>query len=289
MKKYYRLLASCAILLLLKGLHTIYSRYPNEHNLVSTCRNQVAFEHKILLATLLTDGPNYTYSAIKLLKSVIKASDTIKFDKLVLELTNKPLAADLKAKLMQVGWKICQVDRIAPRDEENTYPRFRDQFTKLHLWNMTEYDAVLYMDSDAFVVGKIDELLNVHTHLNSQNHRIAGASDIWQGTWLNKFNMGIFSIKPNGTELRRLLELKKDPTLYFDPRMSEQEFLNVVYQNQWYNFGFANNANLLAFKEVRDYWYKHNNTINVIHYTVNKPWECEEYYKEVCDLWRNFE
>ena len=112
--------------------------------------------------------------------------------------------------------------------------------------------------------------------------------DIYAGNWKLNFNMGVFVIKPNQTELFRLLELKNDPKFNFDVAQAEQGFLNVVYKNLWYEIGFENNANLAVYSQKRDYWNGKKNFINIIHYTMEKPWACSDAYKVPCDLWIQF-
>ena len=111
---------------------------------LSSCKNKVKKNNEKSIWTFLTDGEGYHESAVKLIKS-IKAHTTVHdFDTLVLEIKEKPLPDTVKQSLISNGWQICQVDRIAPRDEANTFDRFRDQFTKLVLWNFTEYNSIYY-------------------------------------------------------------------------------------------------------------------------------------------------
>ena len=101
--------------------------------------------------------------------------------------------------------------------------------------------------------------------------------------------MGVFIVKPNKTEFERLIALKKNPEFKFETTMSEQGFLNVAYQNQWHEIGFENNANLAVYSQKHEYWLEKSSDINIIHYTMEKPWSCGNTYKDVCDLWRNFQ
>ena len=254
---------------------------------IYSCINELEYNSNISIWTMLTDDDNYALSAIKLLKSIKQNVDSIKFDSIILELKEKPLKENIKAMLSKEGWSFCVIDRIKPRDEENTLPRFRDQFSKLILWNMTEYKSLLYFDSDTFVIKNINNLLNSFQYLND-SLRIGCTRDIRSGKWQSTFNMGIFTIKPNKTEYERLIRLKDDQNLKFETKMSEQGFLNVVYQNQWYDFGFIYNANLAVYSELNNYWREYENNISVIHYTIKKPWACSNKYKIVCDKWRLF-
>ena len=239
--------------------------------------------------TFLTDDSNYVTSAIKLLKSIEKNLDNVQsVDKIIMELTEKPLKDEMKNKLLNAGWTICQVNRIAPRDEANTYPRFRDQFTKLVLWKMVEYKAIVYLDSDTFVVGKLNSLLNAHKNLDGKPYAVACTRDIRAGVWQDAFNMGVFSVRPNLTEFERLIVLKNDQNFKFETTMSEQGFLNVVYKDKWFEIGFENNANLAVYSQIKSYWMERDKQINVIHYTMEKPWACGPAYKDPCDKWRSF-
>jgi alpha-N-acetylglucosamine transferase len=271
--------------------HTIFKNKRSKLKKIylESCSNKVKFENEISVWTLLTDNLNYAKSAVKLLKSIELNSKELKFDKVILELKEKKLNPELRHLLVnKSGWKICQVNKISARDEQNTFARFRDQFTKLILWNMTEYKSVVYFDSDTFVINNIVSLLEVYKRINN-TYKIAVTKDIRGGKWMNTFNMGVFSIKPNRSEFNRLIQLKSDKNLKFETKMSEQGFLNVVYKNKWFDFGFENNANLAVYSQKRKFWDENESKINVIHYTMNKPWDCSARYIKICDKWKNFD
>ena len=255
---------------------------------LSSCKNKVIQKNKKSIWTFLTDGDGYHKSAVKLIKSIKNHTSVHDYDTIVLEIKEKPLKESVKELLSSNGWQICQVDRIAPRDESGTFGRFRDQFTKLILLNFTEYEAVYYFDSDTLVIGNIDLFLNTHKNLNN-SIRIGVTRDIFASEWKSTFNMGVFVIKPNKDEFLRLIKLKLDPKFIFTTAQSEQGFLNVAYKDQWYEIGFENNANLAVYSQKPDYWKERENEINVIHYTMQKPWDCTDEYKAVCKLWQDFD
>ena len=134
---------------------------------LSSCKNRVEKNFEKSVFTLLTDGENYYKSAVVLIKSIKAHTDFHDYDTVVLEIKEKPLNESTKELLSMYGWKICQVDRIAPRDEAKTHRTFRDQFTKLIIWNFTEYEAIYYFDSDTFVIRNIDSFLNIHKNFDS--------------------------------------------------------------------------------------------------------------------------
>jgi hypothetical protein len=225
--------------------------------------------------TMLTDGEGYVTGGVTLGLSVLRHSSK-PLDLVVLELAGKPLSTQAWQRLQSVGWQRCVVEHIAPLDEQGTFSRFRDQFTKLRLWGMTEYGTVLYLDSDALVIRSIDELLQ--TDLGKDT--IGAAADFGEGLWRLTFNMGVFLIRPNTAEYQRLLRLQKDGSVDFEG------FLNVVYKDQWYDIGFRNNANVAIYSQLRSYWETHEQDICVIHYTMVKPWDCSTEYDQLCILWR---
>jgi lipopolysaccharide biosynthesis glycosyltransferase len=260
----------------------------DETNIVlNSCKNSVKKEYSKSIWTFLTDNEAYLNSAIKLIKSIKNHTTRHDFDFLIMEIKEKPISESLKTEIEKAGWKICRVDRIAPRDEANTFGRFRDQFTKLVLWNFTEYDAIYYFDSDTFAIKSLDSYLNIHKNFNS-SIKIGVSRDIRAGRWQSSFNMGVFVIKPNHTEFNRLIRLKSDDSVKFETAMSEQGFLNVVYKDQWYEIGFENNANLAAYSQIPDYWKQRQDNISVIHYTMNKPWACSAEYMPICKYWLDF-
>eukprot|EP00284_Hemiselmis_tepida_P017536 CAMPEP_0174923918 /NCGR_PEP_ID=MMETSP1355-20121228/6900_1 /TAXON_ID=464990 /ORGANISM="Hemiselmis tepida, Strain CCMP443" /LENGTH=3102 /DNA_ID=CAMNT_0016169659 /DNA_START=138 /DNA_END=9443 /DNA_ORIENTATION=+ len=239
-------------------------------------------EHRTSVWTMLTDDANYVTGAVVLGHSFLLNSN-LAFDLVVMELKSKPLGLDAWARLREVGWKRCVVSRIAPLDEEGTFPRFRDQFTKIQLWRMTAYDKILYLDADTLVVKSPDLLLQ--TDLGW--HAIGAAKDIRAGEWVSTFNMGVFLLRPNLIEFRRLSDLQKAGTIAFETTMCEQGWFNEVYKNMWHDIGFVHNANLASYVQDHQAWNSFSSNIRIIHFTMNKPWTaCEEAYQPVCEMWQ---
>ena len=270
-----------SILIVLCIASTIFFRFSH-----STLKKATASTRpKILISTMLTDDfDKYYLGAEKLIKSIKTATGTDDVEFKILELDSRPVQDQaIRNALLRAGWSFLRLPRIPPRNDEKTHSRFRDQFTKLHYWNMTEYERVLYLDSDCAVVGNLDELLS----MNITSKPLWATRDIRDGRWADTFNLGVFVIRPSSSEFLRLMRDKDDKLVVFEELMSEQGFLNAVYHGQWGEIGFRNNANLGVYTDDRQYWGKHEAGINVIHFTMSKPWECSSPYEAVCEMWKN--
>jgi glycogenin glucosyltransferase len=252
--------------------HEIYARN-TAHSDLSLCHN-IDFKptHKRAVWTMLTDDPHYVNSTLKLGRSLRTHTSDVEFDMVWMELSHKPLSHDAWTCLREVGWQRCVVHRIVPLDETSIQmyePRFLDQFTKLHLWSMTMYETLVYLDSDTLTLRSIRHLL----HHNMSNKSIAAVAQTWHGMFQG-FNMGVFVIRPSRQEYERLLEIQRDPAVQFEAHWAEQGLLNVVYKDKWDDLGFANNALAWTSWQRSAYWREQYPTINVIHYVGLKPWTC---------------
>ena len=102
-----------------------------------------------------------------------------------------------------IGWTTQYVNRIDPGIPGSvTFYRFQKQFTKLHIFNMVQYQRILYLDTDVLVVGDISPLLL------DVNTSFAAVRDWESGRIQDHINCGVFSISPNSTEFHRLNSLR---------------------------------------------------------------------------------
>ena len=265
--------------------HTLFSDV--EHPIMVTkghgCLNEFNPAHKSAVWTMLTDDTNYVTGAVVLGQSVRLNLD-IPIDLVVMELQSKPLEREDWTRLRAVGWKRCVVPRIAPLDEENTFARFRDQFTKIQLWRMTSYETILYMDADTIVIRSIDSLL----HMDMNGKAVGAARDIRAGVWMDTFNFGVFLMHPNIEEYHRLVNLQAVGSVAFETTMCEQGWFNEVYRGRWHDIGFIHNANLASYVQDPYTWDAYWESLTVIHFTMNKPWTaCEEEYLAICRIWQD--
>jgi hypothetical protein len=94
----------------------------------------------ILFCTMLSDDfQNYAQGSLRLIQAL--RMEYPGMDSAVLELSEKRIPPAVWDSLQSAGWdSLITLPRIPPRHEgmEFNY-RFRDQFSKVHLWNLTAY------------------------------------------------------------------------------------------------------------------------------------------------------
>lgn len=243
-------------------------------------------EHKVGIWTMLSDNMDYTLGAAKMGKGVRKHTKT-PHDLIVMEIESKPLAQEHWDKLSPLGFKKCVVKSIPPPNPQKTRHDLLEKFGVLHVWAMTVYDTILFIDADTLVQNSLDSLIN----MDLQGKAIGVTKDIRERKWVHTFNSGVLLLHPSEQEFDRLHALLYSG-IEFEYVMSDQGFLNEVYKTNWHEIGFVNNANLALYKFQRQFWDQHKlEDINIIHYTMQKPWKCRTggQYGPICKLWINFE
>jgi hypothetical protein len=239
-------------------------------------------KHNVGIWTMLNDNMAYVRGALKMGMGV-KAHTQTPHDLVVMELQSKPLNEEEWKLLHDVGFMRCQVTSIPPPPGVKTRADLKEKFAVLHVWAMEVYDTVLFVDADAFVQNSVDDLIN----MDLQGKPLGVTKDIRDKKWVSTFNSGVMVLHPSVAEHTRLVELLNSG-ITFDYIMSDQGFLNEVYKDNWHEIGFVNNANLALYRFQRDYWDQFKlEDINVIHYTMQKPWRCRSNgeYGPICDVW----
>jgi alpha-N-acetylglucosamine transferase len=232
--------------------------------------------------TMLNDNMDYVKGAAKVGLGVRKTTKT-PLDLVVMELKSKPLSEETWKILGPSGFIRCSVESI--KAPAKTRGDLTEKFAVLHVWAMEVYETVVFLDADTFVQNSIDDLI----HMDLKGKPLGVTKDIRGGKWVETFNSGVMVLHPTLKEHERLVELLYSG-LQFEFIMSDQGFLNEVYKENWHEIGFVNNANLALYKFKREFWNEHKSEdINVIHYTMQKPWKCKPKgpYGPICTLWIN--
>jgi alpha-N-acetylglucosamine transferase len=145
--------------------------------------------------------------------------------------------------------------------------------TKLNVWGLTDYDRIVYLDSDMLIYENIDCLFKIWDNLNEND--IIASSD---SGWPDIFNSGLFVIKPNNTTFKKLLNFYETNNS-FDG--ADQGILNEYFNLQsnktggnWYRLPFIFNCTLNSNYEYLPAMIRFKDSIKAFHFIgLNKPWK----------------
>ena len=181
---------------------------------------------------------------------------------------NETINRDIINKLEKRGYLVIKKDKIdfSSIVSNNSFTYWINTFDKLHIFELTEYDKIIYLDSDLFIVKNIDDLFDM-PHLSGA---ISGKEcyNEWDG-----INSGLMVIVPEEGILTKLLNVIS--THKFDKDIGDQDIINYYYD--WPNKNLAISEKYNIFYNLIDYYIeklKYNpNDVRCIHYIGSrKPW-----------------
>jgi lipopolysaccharide biosynthesis glycosyltransferase len=246
--------------------------------------------------------PEYVRGAAVLIKSMRLQHSTFDFNVLALGLSKED-----KYKLIEVGAKtIIDVEKITSiRAKHLTWHNnlhFADNcFAKLHLWSLTNYEQIAYLDADMIVVKNIDELLY-------EDHQFAAAPNFYQkyerqtdippyqyklvetNFSTKDFSAGMFVLRPDEATFKSLMHWKDQPRESHEDDVTDQGLLNKLFGSQFTLLDPTYNMSRRCFQVWREKWDELNPSIKIIHYTVEKPWMKENPHTKQLDmLWHVYD
>ncbi|OVA05488.1 Glycosyl transferase [Macleaya cordata] len=206
--------------------------------------------------TVLHSSEDYVCGAIVLAQSIAKTNST----KDLVLLADNSISERSRRALKAVGWKIKPIERIeSPHASKNAYNRWN--YSKLRIWQLIEYDKVIFVDSDLIVLKNIDKFFK-HPQLSAVKD-----SNIF-------FNSGIMLIEPSNCIFDTLME-KRYTLLSYNG--GDQGFLNEAFT--WWNRWPAKlNYFKMIHQEEKMRQDKIFESVYTIHYFGIKPWMCYRDY-----------
>ncbi|KAL4307945.1 hypothetical protein HN51_042373 [Arachis hypogaea] len=214
-------------------------------------------------ATVLHSSDDYVCGAIMLAQSLLRTGT--KRD-LILLLDNSISAAKRRA-LSASGWKIRIITRIRnPKAEKHSYNEYN--YSKFRLWQLTDYDKVIFIDADIVVLRNLDVLFHFPQMSATGNDQ-------------SIFNSGIMVIEPSNCTFNVLMESRYDIVSY---NGGDQGFLNEIFV-WWHRLprrvnylkNFWANTTLEASKKNHLFGAEPPKLYS-IHYLGLKPWYCYRDY-----------
>ncbi len=226
--------------------------------------------------TLVTNA-DYALGAKALVRS-IRLTGT-QADIVVLH-TGAVEAQDL-APLAALGARLVKVDLLPTSDAFNeTHARDRlhgrapftkgekpafhtplDNFAKLRLWQLEEYESVVFIDADALMLQNCDRLFDYP--------EFSAAPNVYESLAdFHRLNSGVFTARPNHATFERMLSELDQPGAFW--RRTDQSFLQHFFP-AWHGLPVFDNMLQYVWFNMPDLW--DWSSIRILHFQYEKPWQ----------------
>jgi lipopolysaccharide biosynthesis glycosyltransferase len=255
----------------------------NEESCDGSSHSVRGIHHQNRAVATMISTDNYVTGALVLLWGIVNHG-RVGSSHLICIVT-EAVSASARNRLAKAGWDVVVVSAIESDSSDIVEEKWRQQFTKLHLFSLTNYTQILYLDADTIVKGSLERAWQC-------NAPLCGAPDVFHPVF---FNCGVLVLTPNATELRLLLQAL--PML--PAHESEQSALNEYYLKRFQPLHISLNFQkhrcaclILLFlfsppqphaiscisgmapARFRMFVDAHLNDISVVHYLGVKPWMC---------------
>ncbi|KPP88990.1 MAG: Alpha-N-acetylglucosamine transferase [Rhodobacteraceae bacterium HLUCCA08] len=170
--------------------------------------------------------------------------------------------------------------RVAPFDKGDKPPLHTplDNFTKLRLWQLTDYSAVTFIDADALVLRNVDKLFRYPEFCAAPNVYESLAD-------FHRMNSGVFTARPNPATFDAMFARLDAPGAFW--RRTDQTFLQGFFPD-WHGLPVTCNLLQYVWFNMPELW--NWNTAKVLHFQYEKPWQDHgkrARLKPLIDLWRH--
>lgn len=138
-----------------------------------------------------------------------------------------------------------------------------DNFVKLRLWQMEDYERVVFIDADALVLRNIDRLFDYP--------EFSAAPNVYESLGdFHRLNSGVFVARPSAATFADMLHVLDRPDAFW--RRTDQTFLQSYFPD-WHGLPVFYNMLQYVWFNMPDLW--DWASIGVLHYQYEKPWELD--------------
>jgi len=182
----------------------------------------------------------------------------------ILILTAPGVAESSKLAFTQLGGRVIEVENINANYEHNPNlagaynPRFAHVMNKLHIWNLVEYERVIYLDADCIVINDMLEVFETAPRF---------AAVMLESTIIHT---GMLVVKPDRQEFENLL--KKLPTT-FSHDGADQGFLISVFNHDTLKSALLLPEDGLDFRNAPTGRLLPNHNLNALWYMEHFSWK----------------
>ncbi|WCJ31603.1 plant glycogenin-like starch initiation protein 1 [Euphorbia peplus] len=211
-------------------------------------------------ATILHSAQVYVCGAIAAAQSIRLSGST----RDLVILVDESISVYHRSGLEAAGWKIRIIKRIRnPKAEKDAYNEWN--YSKFRLWQLTDYDKIIFIDADLLILRNIDFLFGMPEISATGNNATL-------------FNSGVMVIEPSNCTFELLMEHINEIESY---NGGDQGYLNEVFtwwhripkhMNFLKHFWFGDEEDVKQ-KKIRLFG-SDPPILYVLHYLGIKPWLC---------------
>ncbi|SFC97379.1 glycosyltransferase [Tropicimonas isoalkanivorans] len=136
-----------------------------------------------------------------------------------------------------------------------------DNFAKLRLWQMEEYESVVFIDADALVLKNCDRLF--------EYPEFSAAPNVYESLAdFHRMNSGVFCARPDAATFDRMLSELDAPGAFW--RRTDQTFLQHFFPD-WHGLPVFDNMLQYVWFNMPELW--DWPSIHILHFQYEKPWQ----------------
>ena len=250
---------------------------------------------KHAFVTLVTNG-DYARGALALVRSIQLSGTSAD----IVVLHTQAVAQDELSAVQKLGARLIQVDLLPTSDVFNqrharskillnapftkgrkpTFHTPLDNFAKLRLWQLVEYQRCIFIDADALVLKNIDQLF-LYPQFSAAPNVYESLSDF------HRLNSGVFVAEPSLETFSDMLRALDQPDVFW--RRTDQTFLQSYFPD-WHGLPVFFNMLQYVWFNMPELW--DWSSIGVLHYQYEKPWETghprSQQLMPLMDLWHAY-
>lgn len=234
---------------------------------------------KYCYTAILYGNNEYFLGALMLGFTLSKINSS--YDKLLMVTPDTP---ENQRNILQKYFIIKEVPYIYINDnifvDKNT--RFKEVFTKLNLFKLTQYDKIIILDLDMFVLHNMDHLFELPAPAAKYRDRTMNLGfgekipnnliKIKNGRIHNGINAGLMLLEPSEQEFNDIFK-ELDTKLPYKLKSSEQDYLGYRYRNKWTNIDARYNCQFTIKEEMFPSNYTIHDIYNLHYSWILNPWE----------------
>ncbi|QRM56593.1 glycosyltransferase [Sinorhizobium sp. BG8] len=258
-------------------------------------RRQGTAGSRVAYVTLVTND-DYARGATALARSLRRTGTRAD----LVAIHTPALARNCVRSLAGEGWRLVEADHLPLSDGFNqrhargeihrdapftkgVKPEFHtplDNFIKLRLWQLIDYETCIFLDADTLVLRSIDKLFSYP--------EFSAAPNVYENLAdFRRLNSGVFVARPSLATFEAMLARLDQPEAFW--RRTDQTFLEAFFPD-WHGLPVYMNMLQYVWFTMPELWdWK---SIHVLHYQYEKPWQDghakAERLMPLIALWRAF-